>query len=81
MFFHSSEMHVQLMQVLQQGAQRRSLGHLGKGVDVLGEALATIAQLVVGAGDVGVRVVDVARKQYALDTDVVVCDHAHRLIA
>ena len=88
MFFNTSEMHIELMQVLQQGAQRRSLGHLGEGVDcvftalarhrkrafsalalrsvhILGEALATIAILAIGARHVGVRVVDVARKQYA----------------
>ena len=48
------------MQMLQQGAQRRTLGHLGEGVDILGEALAAVAQLAVGAGHVGMRVVDVA---------------------
>ena len=51
------------MQVLKQGAQRGALGHLGEGVHILGEALAAVAQLAVGAGHVGVRVVDVARKQ------------------
>ena len=53
------------MQMLQQGAQGGALGHLGEGVHILGEALAAVAQLAVGAGHVGVRVVDVARKQYA----------------
>ena len=41
------------------------MGHLRKGVDVLREALAAITELAIGAGDVGVRVVDVARKQHA----------------
>ena len=53
------------MQVLKQCTQRRSLGHLGEGVHILGKALAAVAQLAVGAGHAGVRVVDVARKQYA----------------
>ena len=65
MFLHSPEMHIQLVQVLQQGAKGRALGHLGEGVDILGEALATIAELAVGAGDVGVGVVDVAGEKDA----------------
>ena len=65
MLLHPTEMHIQLMQVLKQGAKRRALGHLGEGVHILGEALAAVAQLAVGARHVGVRVVDVARKQYA----------------
>ncbi len=65
MFFNSSKVHVQLMQVLKQGTQGRSFGHLGEGVHILGEALAAVAVFAVGAGHVGVRVVDVARKQYA----------------
>lgn len=65
MLLHSPEMHIQLVQVLQQGAKGRALGHLGEGVDILGEALATIAELAVGAGDVGVGVVDVAGEKDA----------------
>ncbi len=80
MLLHPTEMHVQLMQVLKQGAEGGALRHLGKSVDILGEALAAIAVLAVGAGNVGMGIVDVARKQYALDTDVVACDHAHRLV-
>ena len=53
------------MQMLQQHSERRALRHLGEGVHVLGEALAAIAVLAVGARDVGVRVVDVARKQHS----------------
>lgn len=60
MFFNSSKVHVQLMQVLKQGSKRRSFGHLGEGVHILGEALATVAQLAVGAGHVGVGIVDIA---------------------
>lgn len=32
MFFNSSKVHIQLMQVLQLGTKRRSLGHLGEGL-------------------------------------------------
>ena len=65
MLLHTPEMHIQLVQVLQQGSKRRALGHLGEGVDVLGEALATVAELTVGAGDVGMGVVDVAGEEDA----------------
>ena len=63
MLFHPTEMHVELMQMLKQGAEGGAFGHLGEGVHILGEALAAIAQLAVGAGHVGVRVVDVHGSQ------------------
>ena len=56
----TTEMHIQFVQVLQQGAERRTFGHLGEGVNVLGKAFATVAKLAVGTGNVGVCVVDVA---------------------
>ncbi len=56
-------MHIQLVQVLQQGAKRRALGHLGEGVDVLGEALASITILTVGSRDIGVGIIYVAREE------------------
>ena len=65
MLFHSPEMDIQFVQVLQQGAEGCTFGHLGEGIDILGEALAAIAELAVGAGDVGVRVVDVAGEEDA----------------
>ena len=65
MLLHSPEMHIQLVEVLQQGAKGRALGHLGEGVDVLGEALASVTELAVGTGDVGVGVVDIAREEHA----------------
>ena len=52
------------MEVLQQGAKGCSLGHLGKGIDILREALATITELAIRAGDIGVGVVDVAGEQH-----------------
>ena len=65
MLFESSEMDIQFMQMLQQGAERGACGHLGKGIDILGEALATIAVFAIRTGDVGVGVVDVARQQHS----------------
>ena len=64
MFLDSTEMDVELVEVLQQGAEGSAFGHLGEGVNILGEALATVAVLAVWSGDVGVGVVDVARKQH-----------------
>ena len=57
-------MNVQLVQVLQEGSKRGTLGHLGEGVDILGKTLATVAELAVGTRNVGVGVVDVAGKQH-----------------
>ena len=65
MLLNPTEMHVELMEVLKQRTQGRAFGHLGEGVHILGEALAAVAQLAVGAGHVGVRVVDVAREEDA----------------
>ena len=56
-------MHIQLMQMFQQCSERSSFRHLGESVDILGEALATIAILAIEARNIGVGVVDVARKQ------------------
>lgn len=53
------------MQVFQQGSQRCALGHLGKGIDILGEALATITELTIRTGDIGVGVVDIAGEEDA----------------
>ena len=65
MFFNTPEMDIQFMQKFQKCAQRCAFRHLGEGVDVLGEALATIAELAVGAGDIGVGIVDVAGEEDA----------------
>ena len=59
MLLHSTEMYIQLMQVLQQGPKWRAFGHLGEGVDILGEAFTAITELAVGTGYVGVGVVDI----------------------
>ena len=53
------------MQVLQQSAEWGAFGHLGKGIHILGEALATITVLAVRSGDIGVGVVNVAGEEDA----------------
>jgi len=65
MFFHATEVDVELVEVLQEGAEGGALGHLGKGVDILREALAAIAVLAIGSRDIGMGVVDVARKKHS----------------
>ena len=65
MLLHPTEMDIQLVQVLQQGSKGRTLGHLGKGIDILGEALATITEFTVRTRDVGVCVVDIAGEEDA----------------
>ena len=58
-------MNIQFMEMLQQGSKGSSGSHLGKGVHVLREALATITELAVRTGDVGVGIVDVAGEEDA----------------
>ena len=60
MLFKSSKVHIQFMQVLKKCTQRSALGHHGEGVDILREALATIAELAIRSGNVSMSVVDVA---------------------
>ena len=64
MLLYSTEMNVQFMEVLQKGSKGCALSHLGKGVDILGEALATITKLAIRTRYIGVGVVDIARQQY-----------------
>ena len=60
MFLESAKMNVKFVEVLQQGSERGSFGHLGKSVDILGETLAAIAELSARTWDVCVGVVDIA---------------------
>ena len=60
MLLKTSKMNVQFMQWLKQTAKRSASGHLGEGVDILREALATIAELAVRTWDISMGVVDVA---------------------
>ena len=58
-FFYAAEVHVELVEMLQQYAKRGALGHFGKRIHILREALATIAELTVGTRNIGMRVVDI----------------------
>ncbi len=64
MLLKAAEMHVQLMKMLQQGSKGRTLGHLGKGIDILRETFSAITELAVRTGDIGVGVVDIARQEH-----------------
>ena len=64
MFLKTTEVDVELVERCQKGAEGCTLGHLSKSVDILGEALATITELAVGTGDIGVGVVDVAGEEH-----------------
>ena len=41
MFLYTSEMYIKFVEMLQKGSKWRPLCHFGKGVDILGETLAT----------------------------------------
>lgn len=58
---HPTEMHIQLVEMLQKSSQRCSFGHLSKGVDILWEAFAAISELSVRTWDIGVHIIDIAR--------------------
>ena len=64
MFLESAEVDVKLVEGCQEGAEGCACCHLSKGVDILGEALAAVAELAVWTGDVGVGVVDVAGEEH-----------------
>ena len=56
----ATEVDVEFVEVLYEGAEGGAFGHLGKGVDILGEALATIAELTIWTGYVCMSIVDVS---------------------
>ena len=60
MLLKTSEVYIELVQRLKESSERSASGHLGEGVDILREALATIAELAIRTRDIGVGVVDVA---------------------
>ena len=66
MLFVSAEVDVEAVKGGEQLAKAEPLGELGEGVDVFGEAFAAVAALAVGAGDVGVGVVDITGEEHAV---------------
>ena len=65
MFLKSTEVNIKLVKVLKESTERCALGHHSEGIDILREALTTIAELAIRTRDVGVGVVDVAREEHA----------------
>ena len=65
MLLESTEVNVEFVEVLKESTERCTLGHLGEGIDILREALATITELAIRTGDKGVGVVDVAGEEHA----------------
>ena len=81
MLLKTSEVYIELVQRLKESSERSASGHLGEGVDILREALATIAELAIRTGDVGVGVVDVARKEHACMYRTPICNHLLAIFA
>ena len=60
MLLESTEVYIELMEILKKLSERSACSHLCEGIDILREALATIAELAIRTRDIGVGVVDVA---------------------
>ena len=78
MLLNSAEVNIKFMQMLQERSERRALRHLSEGIHVLGKAFAAVAVLAIRTRHVGVRVVDVARKE---DTGVHLAPVSSHLLA
>ena len=65
MFLNTTEMHVELVEVLKQDAKWRTLCHFGKSVHILWETLTTVAKLSIRTRNVSVGIVDITRQQYS----------------
>ena len=75
MLLESTEVNVELVQRLKQLAERSALGHHSEGVDILREALASIAKLAIRTRDIGVGVIDVTREEHAGVYCTPICTH------
>lgn len=64
-FFYTTEVDIEFVEVLKERAEGGALGHFCKSVYILGEALTTVAKLAVRTGNVGVGIVDITGEQYA----------------
>lgn len=65
MLLKAAEMDIEFMKVLQEGAKGCSLGHLSKGIHIFRETFAAISVLAIRARNIGVHIIDVARKEDA----------------
>ena len=54
MFLDAAEVDIELVEGCEEGAEGCALSHLGEGVDILGEALAAVAELAIRSGYIGV---------------------------
>ena len=52
-------MNIEFVEVLQEGAEGRALGHFGEGIYVLGEALSAISEFSIRTGNIGMGVVNI----------------------
>ena len=75
MFFHTAEVYIQLMEMLQQRTQRGALGHLSESIYVFRETFTAVSVLAIGPRNVSVRVVDITGQQYAGMYLTPVCSH------
>lgn len=64
MLLDATEVDVELMEGCEEGAEGGAFGHLGEGIDILGEALAPVAELAIRTWDIGVGVVDITRQEH-----------------
>lgn len=60
MFFKSTEVNIELVEMLKQSAKKSPLSHHSKSIHILWKTLATIAELTIRTKNVGVSIVDVA---------------------
>ena len=65
MLLHPTEMDVELVEVLKQGAEGGAFSHLGESIDILWKALAAIAVLAIRTRNVSMGIIDITRKQHA----------------
>ena len=59
MLLETSEVNIQFVQMLQKSSKWCTCCHLGKGIDIFGETLATITKLAIRTRDIGVGVVNI----------------------
>ena len=59
MLLYTTEMNVQFVEVFKQCTKRCALSHLGKSINILGEAFAAITKFTIRTGDIGMGVVDI----------------------
>ena len=80
MFFHTAEVYIQLMEMLQQRTQRGTLGHLSESIYILRETFTAVSVLTVRTRYVSVRIVDVTGQQYAGMNLSPICSHLLALL-